>query len=413
MTGMKRAMVWFPHNPLPARTGAHHRCLSLLTALRDLGWSSTLLSSDQAHNPWTPDSIDELSGSLVRDVRIYFLTPLEWRVRGLATRWVNVRAKAGQPAIDSWAVSPPLEQIWSRRQAEAIGPDLMLSSYAQFDRLVPHFDFPHVQSMIDNIDLVSASQAMWSELSPHFSERSPLTTDAVAAEVLTESFLDDAQRRVAARELRLYDRYTDVLAISRSEADVIRAGTHRTTVHYVPMAVDAVDLDNSYDGNAVFVGANNPFNLQGLLWFARHVLPAVRKAQPAFELDAVGRTFVKWKPDEGIVLHGFVDDLADIYRSAAFAICPLLAGTGEQVKIVDAMAHGLAVVATRRSASSSPIVNGVNGYVVDSAAEFAERVLELDGDRELCRKLGGAARESVITERSQERTTRELEQILR
>jgi Glycosyl transferases group 1 len=413
MPGMQRAMVWFPHNPLPARTGAHKRCLSLLTALRDLGWSSTLLSSDQAHNPWTTESVEELSGSLVRDVRLYNLRPLEWRLRGLATRWVNARAKLGRPAIDSWAVTPPFEQIWSRRQAESIGPDLMLSSYAQFDRLVPHFDFLEAQSIIDNIDLVSASQAMWSELAPRFSEHTPLTTAAVAPEVLTEAFLDEASHRLSPRELRLYDRYTDVLAISESEAAAVRAGTHRTTVHYVPMAVDAVHLDNSYDGNAVFVGANNPFNLQGLLWFARHVLPEVRKAQPAFTLDAVGRTFVKWQPDEGIVLHGPVDDLDGLYRAGAFAICPLLAGTGEQVKIIDAMAHGLAMIATRRSASSSPIVNGVNGYVVDSASEFAERVIELWSDRELCRKLGSAARETVIEERSQERTTRELEQILR
>ena len=65
-------------------------------------------------------------------------------------------------------------------------------------------------------------------------------------------------------------------------------------------------------------------------------------------------------------------ELGPLYRTSAFAICPLLAGTGEQVKIVDAMAHGLAVVATRSSASSSPIVDGVNGYIVDSAEEFAD-----------------------------------------
>ena len=66
---MRRAVVWFPHNPLPPRTGAHRRCLSLLTSLRDLGWSSVLLSSDLAHNAWTNESVDELSSSLVREVR--------------------------------------------------------------------------------------------------------------------------------------------------------------------------------------------------------------------------------------------------------------------------------------------------------------------------------------------------------
>jgi glycosyltransferase involved in cell wall biosynthesis len=412
MAAMK-AVVWFPHNPVPPRTGAHQRCLSLLRGLQELGWSSVLLSSELAHNPWTEASVEELKYRLVRDVRLYFLSPREWKLWRLATRGTNFQSKIGRPAIDSWATTPPGYQVWSRRQVEAICPDLMLSSYAQFDRLVPHFDFPEVQSLIDSIDIVTASQSMWAELGPRLSERVPISTQDVPADVLTPAFLRQTSQQVSARELRLYDRYTDVLAISRSEAEIIQRGTQRTKVHYVPMAVDVADVDNTYEGNAVFVGAPNPFNLQGLLWFARHVLPLVRKEQPTFTLDAVGQTFVRWTADDGIVLHGAVHELGPMYRTGAFAICPLLAGTGEQVKIIDAMAHGLAVVATRSSASSSPMVNGVNGYVVDSAAEFAERVIELGSNRELCRKLGGAARETVITERSQERTTRELEQILR
>jgi len=413
MAGMKRAVVWFPHNPVPPRTGAHQRCLSLLRSLQELGWSSVLLSSELAHNPWTESSVEEMKYRFVRDVRLYFLSPREWKLWRLATRGANLQSKIGRPPIDSWAVTPPGYQVWSRRQVESLGPDLMLSSYAQFDRLVPHFDFPEVQSLIDSIDIVTASQSMWSELAPRLSERVPISTKDVPAEVLTPDFLRRASAQISGRELRLYDRYTDVLAISTGEAEIIRRGTQRTKVHYVPMAVDVTDVDNTYEGNAVFVGAPNPFNLQGLLWFARYVLPLVRKEQATFTLDAIGQTFVRWKADDGIVLGGPVDELGPVYRTSAFAICPLLAGTGEQVKIVDAMAHGLAVVATRSSASSSPIVDGVNGFIVDSAEEFADRVIELWSDHARRLAMGAAARETVRTERSQARTTAELEQILR
>jgi len=413
MSGLQRAVVWFPHNLMPPETGAHHRCLSVLRSLRELGWSTVLLSSERAHPRWTDSSRRDLVEGLVREVRVYELTRADWELAKLGARVADLRAKAGWPVVDSWAATPPGEQIWSRRQVESIGPDLMISSYAQFDRLVPHFDFPSVQSLIDNLDIVSVSQARWARLAEHLQIDGPLVTSQVADEVLSDAFLDSVPQAPSARELRLYDRYTDVLAISRSEAEAIRRGTHRTAVHYVPMAVDPVPLENTYAGNAVFAGANNPFNLQGLLWFARHVLPLVRKHESSFTLDAAGRPFAPWQADEGIVLRGLVDDLDELYRTSAFAICPLLTGTGEQVKIVDAMAHGLAVVATRSSASSSPIVDGVNGYVVDSAEAFADRVNELWRDRVLCRRLGEAARETVRTERSQERTTRELEQILR
>ena len=413
MASMRRAVVWFPHNPVPPITGAHRRCLSLLTSLRDLGWSSVLLSSDLAHNAWTNEAVDELSSSLVREVRIYSTSAVEWRVRGLATKAANLRAKAGRPAIDSWAVIPPGQRVWSRRQVESLSPDLLLSSYAQYDPLVPHFDFPSVQRMIDNIDLVSASQAMWTCLAPELLGKRPLATADVSDAALSPSFLDAAQSHMSARELRLYDRYTDVLAISAEERKRISAGTSCARVHYVPMTAPVSARANTFDRAPVFVGAPNPFNLQGLLWFARHVLPEVRRRHASFELAAVGATFVPWAADPGIDLLGPVGDLDEVYAHAAFAVCPLLAGTGEQVKIIDAMAHGLAVVATRQTAGSSPIIDGVNGYVADTSAEFADRVSELWSDTSLRRTLGDVARDTIATDYSPSRTTAELDAILR
>ena len=114
----------------------------------------------------------------------------------------------------------------------------MLSSYAQFDRLVPHFDFPEVQSLIDNLDIVVGSQAMWAELARRFRPMPPSTQPGRGPRSRPMPSSTRSRNRPSPRELRLYDRYTDVLAISRSEAEAIRRGTHRTTVHYVPMAVD-------------------------------------------------------------------------------------------------------------------------------------------------------------------------------
>jgi glycosyltransferase involved in cell wall biosynthesis len=412
MASLRRAVVWFPHNPVPARTGAHERCLSLLRSLRDLGWSSVLLSSDLALNPWTAASVEELSRSLVREVRIYRTPSWEWKTLWAARRWAYVRRTVGRPAIDSWAVVPPGLRTWARRQTESLVPDLLLSSYAQYDPVVPHFDFLSVQRVIDSIDVVSASMAMWSRISPCFRADGDLVTTDVADEVLTPEFLAVEQASLSAREVRLYDRYTDVLAISAAEADRIRGRTSRTRVHYVPMTARTSPRTSSFDGPAVFVGAPNPFNFQGLLWFARHVLPEVRRRAPDFELDAAGSTFAPWRPDPGVVLLGAVDDLDSLYGRAAFAICPLLAGTGEQVKIIDAMAHGLAVVATRQTAGSSPIVDGVNGYVVDSPREFAERTAELWNDRRRCRTLGDAARDTIASSYPPTRTTEELARVL-
>jgi glycosyltransferase involved in cell wall biosynthesis len=107
--------------------------------------------------------------------------------------------------------------------------------------------------------------------------------------------------------------------------------------------------------------------------------------------------------EDNVVRGGFVPDLVPVYERARFLVCPVFGGTGQQVKIVEAMAHGLPVVALRRVADRSPLLHGVNGLVAECAEEFAQHVIRLWHDTELCRRLGTAARETVAAEASRGR----------
>jgi glycosyltransferase involved in cell wall biosynthesis len=113
-------------------------------------------------------------------------------------------------------------------------------------------------------------------------------------------------------------------------------------------------------------------------------------------------------PGTGVRLVGYVPDLAAEYAQARFAIVPVYGGTGQQVKIVEAMAHGLAVVALKPAADRSPLRHRETGLVAAKAEEFAESVLELWNNPELCRRLGEAAREVVAAEYHRDRMLREL-----
>ncbi|HEY9703429.1 MAG TPA: glycosyltransferase, partial [Allocoleopsis sp.] len=97
----------------------------------------------------------------------------------------------------------------------------------------------------------------------------------------------------------------------------------------------------------------------------------------------------------GVELSGFVPDLTPVYTHSSFAICPLIGGTGQQVKIVEAMAHGLPVIALINVADSSPIQHGVNGFIANNAQEFAQYCLQLWQDRKLCQTMGIAARKTI------------------
>jgi glycosyltransferase involved in cell wall biosynthesis len=107
-----------------------------------------------------------------------------------------------------------------------------------------------------------------------------------------------------------------------------------------------------------------------------------------------------------------VPDLAPYYRRAGFAICPVFGGTGQQVKIVEAMAHGLAVVALRTGVEGAPIRHGINGLVADDAAEFAEYCALLWGDARARRAMGECARDTIATEYPRTRLLEDIQQVL-
>jgi len=139
----------------------------------------------------------------------------------------------------------------------------------------------------------------------------------------------------------------------------------------------------------------------------------VLSSATSFKLNVTGSfPFNTPAAGEGVTLTGFVPDLKQVYASSRFFICPVFGGTGQQIKIVEAMAHGLPVVALRFAAERSPLRHGINGLVADNAEEFAAHTVRLWSDPALCRQLGEAARETVAVEFSGDRLTESLAKIL-
>jgi glycosyltransferase involved in cell wall biosynthesis len=121
-------------------------------------------------------------------------------------------------------------------------------------------------------------------------------------------------------------------------------------------------------------------NRQGLEWFLESVWPAVRRAVPDAQLDLVGRN-ATWAlttahGKNGVVVHGFVDDLAPFYRRAASSIAPLFAGGGTRLKILESLAYAVPVVSTRLGAFGIDVPPGHGLVLADTPVEFAARCAE-------------------------------------
>jgi glycosyltransferase involved in cell wall biosynthesis len=188
----------------------------------------------------------------------------------------------------------------------------------------------------------------------------------------------DFDLSMAERETNAFSEADLCVAIKPEEADYIRsvaAGT-RVVVAPHPVTVRRRPAAPTVEPRAVFVGSNNFPNRDALAWLLAEVWPIVVHRLPKASLQvvgAVGSTYDGPWP-KGASPVGVVQDLDATYDQAALALVPLRTGSGLKVKLAEALAAGLRVVATPVGAE------GVRGApsdiltIANTAQAFADAV---------------------------------------
>ncbi len=74
---------------------------------------------------------------------------------------------------------------------------------------------------------------------------------------------------------------------------------------------------------------------------------------------------------------GFVEDLAEAYRRRRCAVVPLLQGGGSRLKFIEALAHGLPVIATPRAVAGLAVHAGEDCLLADGGQAFADALLRV------------------------------------
>jgi len=183
----------------------------------------------------------------------------------------------------------------------------------------------------------------------------------------------------------------------RDRAHLAGLGMKRVVV--VPNAVAAPDsaMVVPRDKTILFLGlmSYRP-NAEAVERLVRRIMPLVWAQVPAARLLVAGLGSESLSAAAGgedrISYLGFVADLADLYARSRVVCCPLVNGGGTRVKLIEAAAHGKAIVATRCGAEGLVFADGAQILLRDDDAGLAQACVELLRDEALCERLGGAAR---------------------
>lgn len=127
-------------------------------------------------------------------------------------------------------------------------------------------------------------------------------------------------------------------------------------------------------------------NVDGLVWFIEKVLPIIKQHNSDAFLTLIGKDMpekLKKYSKNDVNPIGFVDKVQPYLNRAGVYINPLFVGAGIRIKILEAMAMELPVVATSIAAEGIE-ANSLNGlFIADNEFDFAHQILKLMTDDEL------------------------------
>ena len=258
---------------------------------------------------------------------------------------------------------------------------------------------PHARVVVDNGDV--AYRRFFSK-----AEHTGLAEDRLLAE------------QVKRDELTAYRAADAILTVSQEDLNVVLPEIPDVRAFIVPNIhqIPACPVGEREAARLVFIGSYlfAP-NIDGVVWFARDILPLIARVRPDVRLWVVGygpTPEVLALESEHVQVVGYVPETAPYLEKASISIAPLRYGAGVKGKIGEAMAYHLPVVTTSIGIDGFGLTPGSNVLVGDTAEAFAQQVIHLLEDPQQHTALAEAGFQFIRAHFSEEAVHRQVRALM-
>jgi polysaccharide biosynthesis protein PslH len=301
----------------------------------------------------------------------------------------------------------PRRLVWALGVLRGLPPwatDCRSTAYASelerlLDRWRPDVVELHLQVMAQYVDAVE--QRKLPRILVDYDPGSAWAGDLLRA----TTGLNRLIRRLEVATWRRYERATRprfdaIVVFAERDLAAIEPTAGKASLVRIPLAVDVpaqpLDPRGSEPPTIVFVGgfAHHP-NVDAALWLGRTIFPRVVERVPAARLDLVGHEpgdEVQALAGGGISVHASVPAVTPYVDRAAVVVAPIRMGGSMRMKVLEALAAGKALVATRRAAEGVEALAGEHFLLASDEDGLVDALTQLLLDDERRGALGERAR---------------------
>ncbi|MGM0767442.1 MAG: glycosyltransferase family 4 protein [Pseudomonadota bacterium] len=265
--------------------------------------------------------------------------------------------------LESKLAHKAIESVMKKKQFDVVHLDTI--SLGVYDR---HFD---------NVPVV---------LNHHNFESDMLRARAVSKSSFIKSkYYGLEASRLFASELRHCK--TASLNLACSDDDAIKMARRTGSGNFITVP-NGVDVGYFFPNPDVKVSDKSILIVGGLSWypnreaveyFISEIWPLLKKEIPGLRVDIVGRNPTAEivdaaEQDDGVKVHGFVNDVREYLWRSQIYLCPIRTGGGTKLKILDALAAGCCIVGDPFSCKGIKVRDEQHVFYAEKPAEYVSKI---------------------------------------
>lgn len=216
----------------------------------------------------------------------------------------------------------------------------------------------------------------------------------------------EAAKRAKEWEFNLIRLCDVTIVLSSIENEILKRELEldKVDIRLIPL----IFVENVYDippfearKDFLFIGGfpHTP-NVDAVIYFCKEILPLIRKNIPDVKFHIIGNSpppeVLELGNQDGVIVHGYVKDVTQIFRSCKLSVAPLRYGAGIKGKIATSLANGLPVIATTVAAEGMEIEAGKHIMVADDPQQFADLFVRVYKSEDLWTQLSENGRRQAF-----------------
>jgi glycosyltransferase involved in cell wall biosynthesis len=222
---------------------------------------------------------------------------------------------------------------------------------------------------------------------------------------IKKQYLKLLTKRLRKYEIAVLHKVDAIASISEKDKKTLLELGSKKPISVTPFGFDLSQVSESKEikkvVNFFHIGSMDwEPNQEGIKWFLENVWSRIIEQNATLQFNLAGKRMPQWLKEwnqKNVNIIGEVDDALEFIQENDVMVVPLFVGSGMRIKIIEGMAIGKPVIATKIAAEGICYKNGFDIVIADTIDEFVSQAEQMVENYSYTNQIGKNARKTIAS----------------